>query len=237
MKSSVAVGGGFWLGGYISEYRLEAPIPKFHLPLLVDACIKEFLPGPIIEGQTVTDLKGRDPRDMIQNQNGTPDAPSGDELLYIAGDQFTIPDDIDPPEQELVPQPFSIRVNTVFAQFVGAHHISHRLEIKRSSRFPESVPLTAIGRVFPLHLKSFRLGLNFFQSRRLPAFFGFAPTVDRTLLMEADEELLFLKIRLESLKSRNNLPPAAHELLSKLNPIMCQVFNFNLVEDYSIKSN
>lgn len=233
LQSSLSLSGSWLLGGYNAEYNLSGPLPPHQLCVLADLCINSLLPPEALDAGSIFDLKGRDPPDLIRDDYLSVDRPGGDELLFISGEWFSA-ENIEEEEEEPVMQahPFKVRLNTQFEAFSGAHHIIHKAVEMRDGEYPQEVPLNAIACVFPLRTRLFRLGLNLFESRRLPAFFGFAPAVNQTLLIEGNEQAFQLRISAEALRRKEELPLKRSDLLLKLSGIVGQVFGFDLMADY-----
>jgi hypothetical protein len=239
MKSSLSLSWQLFPPGYSAEYSLAGAVPSQRLPTFVDSCLNKLLPGEAFLQQTLTDLKGRDLSDPASKDLPPSDKPQRDELFFVGGEWFSEKEaqDAEKEEAKLTPHPFTLQAYTVFDQFVGAHHIVHKVEFENSGQLPPDTAPRLIAKITPIRLKVFRLGLEVFESKLFASMLGFAPAATQTFFIESDEASFRLELTAEGLKSRSSLPLASNNLLNRLQAIMLQIFQFNLLEDYSIKAH
>ncbi|RIL12642.1 MAG: hypothetical protein DCC75_00025 [Proteobacteria bacterium] len=215
--------------GYAVEYQLKLDLKRFTLPLVVDGCLKDLIPDQAYQEQLLMDIKGRDPMNLIDHNISETCKPDADELIYIAGELLACEAQLPVTGWQGSKLPFEVRVNTRFKEFVGAKHISHSLQVERKGALPHDIPIRELGWVFPVRIKNFRLGVDFFASPFLSNWLGFTPTVFQTLLIEADESAVNLKIISEGMKSRSAPPlPVMDQVCS----VMKQALGFSIEEHY-----
>ena len=222
--------------GFSAEYKLEADMPRFQMPLIIDFSLRRLLPAAAAAGNgELSNLKGRDPAALINDAISSDDKPQCDEIFFLSGFRFVEECRSPDGSENYSMQPFALRMHTVFKEFIGAHRIVYTVQEIREGAFPEEVPTLDLGRAFPLAPRLMRVGIDLFKSRFLAAALGFTPVVSESLLLECSESSFCMQIRAEGLSEKSSLPLQHEGMLEKLNYIIGSVLNFNFVEDYKKK--
>lgn len=180
--------------------------------------------APLLLGKKqVSNMKGRDQRNLMAV--GTPPRflPSADEFLFVYGKIVGAPRDVEG-------QDFSVEVTSTFLPSEYKEML-HAPELKVKG-LPESAVVEKIGRVIPLRIQRFRMGFDIFQASLSSSFFGSVPTVTQTLLVEADERRCDVSINADGLKSRDQLPLTQDQIFERLGVALRKVFQFDLAADY-----
>lgn len=208
-------------------------MPEYGLQGLVFRCLNELLPSAALQGGEISDLKGRDFQSVIDPGIPPEYMPVGEELAFAAGRVYLDPDDlVKGAPKSGGGEPWELRLSSTFKEFSGTHHITHRSSLARRGELPQFVALADIATAVPVRLERFRLGLELFQSRFLYGMLGYTPTVSQSLLIEADEKRIFLKIFAEALKAPDVRPLQADGLFEKLSAILRDELGFDLEKEY-----
>ncbi len=220
--------------GFAAEYNLRIDLPQHQLSQLVDGCVQHLVPL-LHDGYTLNDIKGRDALNLINTEIHESFRPRADELLFVKGEVLTATSSVVANTKTPLSTPFEVRIHTHFKEFVGSHHIAHTVRIDRHGSLPEDIPITALGRVFPIRIDNFRLGIDIFKSKFLSGTFGFAPTATQTLLIESDARVLQLRISADSLSKRDTLPLSFQDIFTKLQTVLMDSVSVDLLADYKNK--
>lgn len=215
----------FLFSGYTSDYELQIELGPFSVPSIVDAATNEIL-APIFSARDslVEDLKGVD-ASSITSYFDASERPIGEEILFLSGQTF----DEDGGSET---QTFQIHVLSAFDSFKGSSHIVHRISTKRSGSIPSDLPMRVIGRVFPLKIERYRMGLEVFHSGSIAGLFGLSPSVTESFSIDGDEESLELKIHSESLKKRDDAPLGKLGLFNLIDNTFVKALGFSVRADY-----
>lgn len=188
--------------GFIGRLELAIDTPSEGLGTFVDRIVRELLPPETLQGTSITDRKGRDPSQLLVPELSPGHLPRGEEILFVAG-RTTAPDEVLPEvTTDRLTEPFTLMITSSFNRFIGDHHIEHRTQLSRSGAGAEAIDPREIGRAWPLVIDRFRFGLQLFRSHYTPLF-GYAPTVERTVLIDADSSRIHLFLELERLRDRS----------------------------------
>lgn len=219
MHSELDVHKNFLLNKFSSDYRVETDLTPFILPELVHALLINIVPEEVWKGGMLSDVKGREQDDAHRDL--------GDELFSIRGKCYK------PGEWEAdVMHEFKVDCRTKFSTFEGDHHIVYTPEMIRHGVIPPWADLKALGRLFPLEITHFRMGLEFFRSGFFTNMLGFAPSVVEILLVEADQKKMVLEIHGDAHKTRSEPPLTRRGLFDKLNDVLSPILGFSLAQDY-----
>ena len=179
-------------------------------------------------------MKGRDAQNLIIRDIPANEMPTGDEIFFLSGSypvtlhSEEISNSASHMHRE---EDFSVGIYSGFSEFEGAWHILHNTNINFHGPAPDDLALPYLSGSPEVIVNRARLGIDLFQSHSF-AFFGFAPFVAQTLLIEIDREFLYLRIEAERLKAKNILPLQREEIIKKLSNIFERFAEFNLLEDY-----
>jgi hypothetical protein len=213
------------------EYQISLPLPAFALGRLADLIVRELIPTSVWKSDFLSDFKGRDALDLIGNDWNPEEKPDGDELLYLNGKWFAAEPAEEGARDKLKTHQFEFRIGTPFHAFLEENHIQFRKEESRKNA-PEGVPGWALGSAIPIELDKLRFGMNIYQPHSQTSIFGTSATVTEALLIEADQNVMALKITVEN---PERPPLRRFDTFNRLGGILGRVFNFNLAQDYSIK--
>ena len=206
-------------GLYAVEYHLTQGLPPFSLPYLIDSILRTVLPDEARHSGSIIDLKGLDrPRSGLHHS-----AAPAEELLFLSGH---VPD---PAAEEQ--QRFDVTLLSRFSAFQGSHHVVHSVEEKRCGEIPACVVLQTLGRAFPLHIETFRLGLEAFTSRAV-MLLGFTPSVTQSLSLNCDRHHLELRLSGEKLRNVAVIPFEQYGIFERLDETLRKILGFSLKADY-----
>lgn len=155
-----------------------------------------FIPNQLWKGQEIPDIAGA----ILLDGNTTPIC------LQVSG-QMRINDS----EWE----DFKYSLRTPFSEFKGVHHIIHHGEEEKSGSLPGFVSGNKLGKLIPLKITSFSIGLQYYESRHT-IFLGYNPTPIATIQFVAKDSVLNFKFTLEQQKSRDDALIERHPAISTL---------------------
>lgn len=175
------------LGGFNVEQSHTCALTHTQLSDLIDSTLNAVhlrLPST----QTL-DCKGRNHYDTLLP--GIPGEADG-EVFRVGGEIATgdTPTDFEWSH-------FEASCHSQFKAFEGNHHITHALKHHQTATVPEWLPWRLLGAAAPIRPRYFRLGLERFQSRFTLASFGYLPQVTDSLLLDATDSTLMLKLAIE----------------------------------------
>lgn len=219
MHSELDVHRNFLLNKFSSDYKVETEITPFILPDLVHVLLNKIIPEEVWKGENLSDVKGREQDDAHRDQ--------GDELFSVRGRCFKAGE-----WEADVMHEFKVDGRTKFSSFEGDHHIVYVPELVRHGVLPSWADVRLIGRLFPLEITHFRMGLEFFKSGFITNMLGFAPSVVEVLLIEADQKNFTLEIHGDAHKTRTEPPLTRRGLFEKLDNALNPVLGFSLLKDY-----
>lgn len=205
------------------DCRIEVTLatPSEGLGPLCDALMHTWIPAECFRGEIITDMKGRDPRTIIAPHVPVSLLPRRDEIVWVYGRTPTPGEHLADVTPEKLHEPFELAITTQFEGFIGAHHITYRPVIERHGGCADYLDPVRIGQTWPLVIDRLRFGGEYFRSRRTPVF-GFAPTVERTVLIEADRERLVVALDLERLSKRTFEAIESDETFRALDLLLAQ---------------
>ncbi|MCB9029478.1 MAG: hypothetical protein H6619_00365 [Deltaproteobacteria bacterium] len=177
--------------------------------ILLDRCLRELLNQELLLSSSAIDIKGIDSK-------------SKEKLLSIRGEVFL---------SETERDPFELDILTHFQEFDGVHHIKHSLEEIRAGSLPNFVQTQNLGRVFPLNLTEWSIGLEIFESRRTLVL-GYAPQATQSLEIKCSVDKLEIEISTESQEKKETLPLQKLNLLEKLDKILSDVINLRISDSW-----
>jgi hypothetical protein len=233
--STLQIDRSWLLRRFSLQYDLTLPLEPSDLSLLIDGVLSR-LGGqilPRLDGDvpgtslSVRNIKGRDRNNFIAAALSPDESSVNNELFFISGVTFHQVEEGDTPET----QPFTWRISTPFRAFVAGGGIEHALEFERIGEVPLEIPFSQLGRIFPLRPLRFRCGLDVYSKSRLAGWFGGTPTVTQTLLIEADEKSLQLRITAEELSSADEALLGAFSIFANLCILLRDVAGFDLAGD------
>jgi len=205
------------------DCRIEVAMatPPSGLGPLCLALVRAFVPPECLRGGLITDIKGRDPHRVIDPRIPPTHLPQHEELFWALGRTPTPGEHLAEVSPEKLSEPFAIGITTAFEGFSGAHHISYRASIERHGACADYLDIARLGRTWPIVIDRMRLGTEYFRSRRTIAF-GFAPTVERTLLVEADRDRILIVLELELLAERAYTTIERDDLFRSLDEVIVE---------------
>ncbi|MBX7136485.1 MAG: hypothetical protein K1X83_00775 [Oligoflexia bacterium] len=227
MPSEVTVKRAFLTRTLTVDYLVNAAITAANVPELYCACF-DLLPRK--QAQLVQDTKGIDSGAVIHPQL-TPAPQAGrEELLWVKGQ-------IDPDLKggRDYHTDFSALVCSAFSEFSGSHHINYTISEERDRGLPDYVPLLQLGRIIPLQVEAFRLGLEFFGSSYITAMMGYVPEVVETMILEVTTSQLALHTYSEGLSAKTVDPLKHGQIFERLNGALSSIVGFDLLADFRAK--
>jgi len=189
--------------GFTGRLELAIETPPEGLGSFVDGIVCELLPPEALRGESLTDRKGRDPNQLLNPTVPAAHLPRSEEIVFVAGRTPAPEEILTGITPAALTEPFTLSIASSFERFIGDHHIAHRTELSRSGAVADLIEPGNVGRMWPLVIDRFRFGLQYFRSHHALAF-GYTPTVERTLLIDADRERIHLQLEIERLSSRSN---------------------------------
>jgi hypothetical protein len=205
--------------GFDCRIEVAVTTPSTGLGPLCHALVRAFIPPECLHGGVVSDLKGRDPRLIIDPRIPPAHLPQRDELFWAFGRTPTPGEQRADVSPDKLDEPFTVGITSAFEGFSGAHHILYRAAIERYGACAEYLDIARLGHTWPLVIDRLRLGTEYFRSRRTMAF-GFAPTVERTLLLEADSARILIALELERLPDRTVKTLERDDIVRSLDEIL-----------------
>lgn len=178
------------------------------------------------EFKELKDIKGREPHE--ESLLNSVLKPSGEELLLVAGQIATESRDGD-----FNWEPFQVACHTEFNRFEDPRSIIHSAKVSKSATLPDWLPWWLLGTVAPLKLEHFRLGLELFTSRFVLTRLSFTPIVSETILIEADQKNIIIKLRTERPYWKPCNPFRDIQLLKGLSDCLGELLGVSLEESFS----
>lgn len=227
IKSDLIIKRNFLFANFSSVYNLSCALSREQLPDLLDILISQIIPVTATNGEILQDIKGRDQNINLLSLSPPPRA---DEIMYVAGECM-----IDNSGRKLY-ESFNCHVNTMFHEFIGNHHITHKSRVTCQG-LSENFPISAVARALPLEIKFFRIGLEIFSSKYFSSMLGFTPTVTEALYIDCSQQEFRLRIESDSLKSRTQIPLEQLEIFNRLDSCLAATFSFRPLQDYLQKAS
>lgn len=227
MHGSISFKRSFIPWGFTAHLELLIPSPKRGLGDLYTELVNELVPAGALKGEIITDRKGRDPTVILDEATPSHLTPRREEILFVAGRTPTPEEEVEEITPASLSEPFDVSITTAFESFVGDHHIAHRTAIERHGALSEALDVRRIGRMWPLVIDRIRFGLELFRSRRTN-FFGYTPTVERTVLIDADKEVIRVVFEHERLTTRDSAQLLADDTFRALAHILGRGAGVNL---------
>jgi hypothetical protein len=236
LSSTLSLKKNWLLRSFALQYDLSISLGSFHLSLLVDGALTQLgsliLPSKVITDSATSravlkNLKGRDQSNLIDSAIPSFELPTTNELFFLSGLTFHQSDAETAPEE----LPFCWRISTPFLGFSGENAIEHALHLERRGEIPAEIPFGQLGRIFPLQPLRFRAGFDLYGHSRLGAWFAGTPSVTQTLLLEADEKILKLRISAEELRAPGSELLSSGSLFSNLCKLLKELADFDLESD------
>ncbi|MFM1847425.1 MAG: hypothetical protein RL417_899 [Pseudomonadota bacterium] len=213
--------------GFTARIELLIPTPRGGLGDLYTEIVRELLPPGALIGETITDRKGRAASVVLDQATPASALPRGEEILFVAGRTPTPDEELPEITPENLSEPFDLSIVSSFEQFVGDHHIAHRTTVERRGAFAEILDIPAIGRLWPLVIDRLRFGIEYFRSHR-SGIFGYTPTVERTLLIDADGADIRVVFEHERLTARSPEQLLADDAVQALTTVIARGTGANL---------
>jgi hypothetical protein len=217
-----------WLfGGYTAEVNIMQSLATSQLPSLVEkvsSALKPHLTQRNARNE-LKDIKGREPHEAPL-LSAAP-APSGEELLLISGKIAT-----EPRDDDFNWEPFQFSCHTQFERFEDPRSIIHRAITSKTDSIPQWLPWWMLGSAAPIKLEHFRLGLEFFTSRFVLTRLSFTPIVSETLLIEADQNRLAIKLRTERPYWKPCNPFGNIAILRKISEALTEILGVSLEGEF-----
>lgn len=173
-----------WLLGqwrYQSSHSIK--LADTYLGSILSALSKNLIPLPLWQGKELSDVAG-----ALPSEGDTTPV-----CLQVHGEMR-----INDNEWE----EFKYSLKTPFIEFKGAHHIVHHGEDLRAGSLPNFVSGMYLGKLIPLKITSFSIGLQYYESRHT-IFLGYNPTPTAEILISANKDSLTLEFSLEQQKTKN----------------------------------
>ena len=206
----------FFPSSFEADFETQFTTRPCALSCLCDSIMNRFLPESLFDESTLIDLKGHG------------DA-GAEELLLVEG---VLP----PFENEEREESFSLRYTTAFRSFIGHKQISYDVHTERNGKVFEALSPRELGRSLPLQLRHLRLWVDFFEANFFGQWFGFSPTVRKTVrvdvLSEAAGVAVQISMHAEGLKTRIENPFELHEGLARLADMLRSATGEDLVPLY-----
>lgn len=218
--------------GYAVHFDVDLKPKPFSISYLANAVLTELLPRSAFQEGEILGLKGRGAWTGTSGDRcPAPEAPEArgggcpvpeEEILYLEGRTLPVSEES---EARLEKEPtgaesFSVRLKTIFKEFVGAKGIAHRVNVDRNGSIFEAVGIEEVGRAIPVEIVRVRLGVDIFEGTFLGSYFGFAPVVRKSFLLDCDQQNLRVELDLEGVKDRKTPLFSIHPLLAKIPPLV-----------------
>jgi len=219
--------------GFRAEFEMSVPSNFFSLKTLAQKLLAEVAAPALLHAGELRDLKGRDPNLLLLPETPQQLRPHGFELLFLNGTTKDTHSEDSRSEDEPDNVCWSYRLLTPFKEFEGVHHIRHSLE--QQYQYLDRNTLLARLADDDTKVLRCRFGLDIFQSRHFWAMIGFIPTAVRTILIEADEQELHLKIIAAELKNRKESPltlAAKFDLWVTVARLLKDIYNLDVADCY-----
>jgi hypothetical protein len=218
-----------WLfGGYAAELTIKKNISTTTLSEITERILFNLKEKLATHGEfkELKDIKGREPHE--ESLLNSVLKPSGEELLLVAGQIATESRDGD-----FNWEPFQVACHTEFNRFEDPRSIVHSAKVSGSTILPDWLPWWLLGTVAPLKLEHLRLGLELFTSRFVLTRLSLTPTVSETILIEADQKNIAIKLRTERPYWKPCNPFRDIRLLRGLSDCLGDLLGVSLEESFS----
>ncbi|MDZ4784694.1 MAG: hypothetical protein SGJ02_01330 [bacterium] len=197
----------FW--NWEIKYNATTQLDTFRAGTVLDCLVKNLIPVGLFANQPISDLSG-----SLENSGDT------QPLLKINGRLLVS-------EQHW--QNFTASLETKFSSFEGIHHIKHIGIEKKSNSLPDFINVKRLGRLIPIEIQDFSLGLSIYKSK-YTMILGYAPTALETLSIKYNNGELSIQILAEQLKSKEELPLLKAGLLKNLDKVLKELFDFSITK-------
>lgn len=184
------------LGQWSYQITHSAKIGGAHLGSLLSNLSENLIPNQLWHGEELSDIAGA----ISSDGEATPIC------LQVTGEMR-----INDNEWE----EFNYTLRTPFSEFKGIHHIIHHGEEVRTSSLPNLVSGSRLGKLIPLKINSFSIGLQYYESRHT-IFLGYNPTPTAELLISAKNGVLIFNFILEQQKSKDPALVKKHPAIESL---------------------
>jgi hypothetical protein len=175
------------LGGFTAEQSYARALSPIQLSDVIDTTLRALHDHlPSVEA---LDFKGRNHHDTLLQ--GIPGEAEG-EVFRIGGEIAT---GHTPTNFEW--SHFEASCHSQFKEFQGNHHIAHAVKHYHTATVPDWLPWRLLGAAAPIRPRYFRLGLERFQSRFTLASLGYLPQVTDSLLLDATDSTIVIKLVIE----------------------------------------
>lgn len=175
------------LGGFTAEQSYGCALSPMQLSGLIDSTLRALYDHlPSVEA---LDCKGRNHHDTLLQ--GIPGETEG-EVFRLGGEIAT-----GHTSTNFEWSHFEASCRSQFKEFQGNHHIVHSVNHHHTATVPEWLPWKLLGAAAPIRPRYFRLGLERFQSRFTWASVGYLPQVTDSLLLDATDSRLMIKLVVE----------------------------------------
>ncbi len=210
--------------GSAIHFDVDLEPRPFSLSYLADSVLSGFLPRSVLQELEITGLKGRGAWTSTSDHRcPAPEEPE-DELLYLEGRIIGAGEELNERSEDLqAAEIFSLRLKTVFKQFVGAKDITHRIIIEKRGSLFETVGIEELGRAIPLEISRVRLGVDIFEAAFAGSYFGFAPVVRKSFLIDGDRQKFRVELDVEGVKDRRSHLFTLHPLLAEIPPLVALI--------------
>lgn len=215
-----------WPLGYGFEYTFRSGIHSASLLPLCRQIVAEVLPLEAITGSTLTDIKGSNQPLELELLDGIASPPEADELFYLKG-SVTIEEKNEEGEKESVRKAFDFSILTPFLEFSGSHSIRHNSAVRAGGAWPKDLSIAQVSENSPLELQYLRLGIDYFKSYFGTSLLGFAPSVWQTLLFEATDREICVKLLADGVRDRSFNPFSGDSAAGKLDKILQRLFSLS----------
>jgi hypothetical protein len=194
------------LGGFTAEASYTCALSLADLSALIDAALRAICDH--LPTNQALDSKGRNHLDTLLS--GIPGEPEGE--IFRVGGEIAIGHSTTDFEWS----PFDVSCHSQFKEFQGNHHIIHSLTHHRSATLPEWLPWRLVGAAAPIRPRYCRLGLERFQSRFTWASFGYLPQVTDSLLLDATDSTVMIRLVIERRSWKPTEPFAEFPLFASI---------------------
>jgi hypothetical protein len=200
------------LGGSLTEFKHTQAIQPAQLSDLTHKLLKSLkvLLSESPNNAELINLKGRE---RTQTVLAELPPPNDQEVISINGEIAVSPSQ---ESQSDAWEPFSVTCQTNFKRFEGAHSIVFTPHLLVSRAIPEWYPWWLVGAGAPIRLKQLRVGLELFTSKFALTRLSFMPIVTETLLIDATETTLGIKLTTEQPRARPSNPFITNPILASV---------------------
>jgi hypothetical protein len=221
-NSQVTIKRNWLLGGSITEFTHSQNINPVELSKLTHnilRVIKAQLFKDNSHTTELTNIKGRQKADKLLT---TLPPPVDEELLQIAGEIATSSE-----RDQFNWEPFNFSCQTNFKGFEGVRSILYAPHLVRSAAVPEWYPWWLLGAGAPIKLGHLRVGLELFTSKFALTRLSFMPIVTETLLLDASDTTLSIKLLTEQPRAVPSNPFKSNPLLASISQAVASATNYS----------